>query len=363
VAFTRMTSSEIDIYIAGSDLYRITDSPGLDAMPVWTEDSGALSLAFVSERSGNAELYLIDSEENTHQITDMGVTVGFPDWTSTSAAPSVDFSAYTSSAAALSFRYPSDWQVEETALRERFKVKLTSPISGSAIAIVIGEVWLTEDAKESDPAAIHKKLVQGITDKLPFLQASGKAETNTRRGIVEITQSFSGDAKEGKTLYLTLKTIVNHGRAAIFSVSAASRSGQNTYAPVTNAILDSVTLQPAAISLDAIDFTSPTAVLEAVFASASLEDFSVLPHLCDPQKKNDVVTKDICGMTTDHKFKETFTQYYAAGRIVGEVEYIEGSKETFARVKFLYGPDGDLPATMEFIQRDGLWYLLDQSGG
>lgn len=213
IAFTLLTESEIDIYVIrldGSDLRRVTDDPNYDAMPIWVRTPGEPLLAFISTRSGNAELYTLDPQGSLQQITDVGagVTVGFADWTA------------------------------------------------------------------------------------------------------------------------------------------------------------GIEIQPGDLSVESVDFTDPIAVLQAVFVAARNQDFAILPYLCDPLHMNDVVTTELCSITADHESKDSFVQYYGAGRIAGEVEYIEVNQKNFARINFIYGPSGNLGlATMELIQRDGLWYLLDQTGG
>jgi len=125
------------------------------------------------------------------------------------------------------------------------------------------------------------------------------------------------------------------------------------------ALLESIDLLSPALPGAAIDFTDPTAVLEAVFAAARNEDFTYLADLCDPMHLNDVDTRTLCELTPEHPDAAGFLAYFAAGQIVGEAEFIEDSSDTFSRVTFLYGPNGDLTETVELILRDGLWYLLD----
>lgn len=366
LAFTKIDPPEMDVYIIGSDLYRITDTPDLDAMPVWVDAPNGLAIAFVSNRGGNAELYLLDSEENVHQVTDLGVTIGFPDWTPMAGTlfDPVEFETYVSGDGSLTFQYPSAWLTGETPHENYVSVSFVSDVAvlqdkdfSQPLAFMLGEVWLTEAYGESDPDTLHETWVQGM-DNTFSLEPMGEPQTSANRGVTQIIQAFTGHAEDGSLLYFTLKTVVNNGRFVVFAVGV-SESGREVYAPIIAAILDSVGVQSGPLSGDNIDFTDPTAVLEAVFAAAHDEDFSYLPNLCDPLNMNDRDTDILCQITADHENKESFVQYFATGQIVGEVEYIEGANDTFARVNFLYGPNGDIPETIELILRDGQWYLLD----
>jgi Tol biopolymer transport system component/Flp pilus assembly protein TadD len=376
IAFTLLTESEIDVYVVrldGSDPRRITDDPGYDAMPVWIRTPGEPLLAFVSTRGGNAELYMFDPQGNLQQITNVGagIAVGFVDWTAGAASTmaSIDFAAYTSSDGALSYRLPSDWLAGETPHENYITLSFVSDPAllqdadfSQPLAFMLGELWLTEDYGEHDPATLHDLWVQGV-DKTFSLEPAGEPESSNRRGVTQITQVFGGSAPDGSPLYLTLKTVVSYGRFAVFCVGV-SASGRDALSPIITAVLDSIEIQPGSLSVESIDFTDPAAVLQAVFDAARTRDFAILPHLCDPLHMNDVGTTELCSITDDHELKDSFVQYYGAGRIAGEVEYIEANQKTFARINFIYGPSGSLTlATMELIQRDGLWYLLDQTGG
>lgn len=103
--------------------------------------------------------------------------------------------------------------------------------------------------------------------------------------------------------------------------------------------------------LNAVDFTSPEAVVEAIFSSARSRDLSVLPKLCDSKGKNDERTTRICNLLEIDRM--LFIVEFENGKVLGDA-VIEGDK---AKVPYVYGFDGSDVQTMELIKRDGQWYL------
>ena len=74
IAYTYYSSSagvNGDVYSVcadGSDVTRLTDDPAYDGMPAWSPDG--TQLAFVSDRSGAAQVYRMDADgDNVHQLT------------------------------------------------------------------------------------------------------------------------------------------------------------------------------------------------------------------------------------------------------------------------------------------------------
>jgi TolB protein len=63
----------------GSGLVRLTDNPALDSMPAWSPDG--YYIAFLSERDGNAEVYLMraDGSEERNLTNNPGFD-GMADW-------------------------------------------------------------------------------------------------------------------------------------------------------------------------------------------------------------------------------------------------------------------------------------------
>jgi len=102
--------------------------------------------------------------------------------------------------------------------------------------------------------------------------------------------------------------------------------------------------------------TLPEGVVQAIFDAAQSGNFASLKNLCDPLGENDGDTQMICDVAADDTNREQFVQYFAAGKINGEV--IISPTGDQAAVPFLFGPDGNSEETMELINRDGQWYLF-----
>ncbi|MCA9934856.1 MAG: tetratricopeptide repeat protein [Ardenticatenaceae bacterium] len=104
-----------------------------------------------------------------------------------------------------------------------------------------------------------------------------------------------------------------------------------------------------------VDFANPASVLIAVFDAAASGDYTNLAGLCDPLGENDGDTALICEITPEHDMAGDFAAYFGNGRINGNL-LIDGDH---AELPFLFGPDSDQDETMNFILRDGKWYLFD----
>jgi len=75
-------AEEKDIYVMradGTDVRRLTDSPGLDEGPVWSPDG--TKIAFSSDRDGQQELYIMDADgSHPRRLTDNPARDESPDW-------------------------------------------------------------------------------------------------------------------------------------------------------------------------------------------------------------------------------------------------------------------------------------------
>jgi hypothetical protein len=102
---------------------------------------------------------------------------------------------------------------------------------------------------------------------------------------------------------------------------------------------------------------SPVAVLKAVFTAARTGELEPLAGLCDPKGENDGDTRNICalgGLAPSARFAQEFKTYFAKGRVNG-APVISGDT---AKVPFLFGPNGTKGEEMNFVRRDGKWYLM-----
>lgn len=104
-----------------------------------------------------------------------------------------------------------------------------------------------------------------------------------------------------------------------------------------------------------VDYENPTSVLLAVFHAAASGDYANLALLCDPLEENDGDTAMICEVTADHEMAGDFGAYFGNGRINGPLTINDDQAE----LPFLFGPNGDQAETMNFISRNGRWYLFD----
>ncbi len=127
--------------------------------------------------------------------------------------------------------------------------------------------------------------------------------------------------------------------------------------PISNLFLISIIIVLAACSQkkrkSQLDFSGPGNVLQAVFSAAKSQDFFELSGLCDPLKKNDGDTTDICQINKDHKDKKSFLRDFKRGRING-ITRVLGNR---ARVPFLYGSRGTIQEIMHLVRRGEKWYL------
>jgi Tol biopolymer transport system component len=75
-------AEEKDIYVMradGTDVRRLTDSPGLDEGPVWSPDG--TQIGFSSDRDGQQEIYVMDADgSNPRRLTDNPARDESPDW-------------------------------------------------------------------------------------------------------------------------------------------------------------------------------------------------------------------------------------------------------------------------------------------
>lgn len=63
IAFASDRTGDQEIYVMdsdGSNVVQLTHSPGWDAMPAWSPDGN--KIAFQSDRDGNREIYVMDAD-------------------------------------------------------------------------------------------------------------------------------------------------------------------------------------------------------------------------------------------------------------------------------------------------------------
>ncbi len=116
---------------------------------------------------------------------------------------------------------------------------------------------------------------------------------------------------------------------------------------------------------NAVDQSSPVAVVESLFTAAKTRNFEPLASLCDPERKNDGDTDCICALASGyepHKCRmnshnrvsaDEYVTYFKDGSVKGEAR-IQGDRSA---VDFRFGPGGGRSETMNLVRRNGLWYL------
>ena len=82
VAFTSERSGNAEIYIMnldGGDEIRLTNNPAYDGWPSWSPDGS--QIAFMSERSGNPDIYVMNADgSNLRQLTNHPANDIWPEW-------------------------------------------------------------------------------------------------------------------------------------------------------------------------------------------------------------------------------------------------------------------------------------------
>jgi len=99
---------------------------------------------------------------------------------------------------------------------------------------------------------------------------------------------------------------------------------------------------------------SPKWLLKQVFKAARTGEFGILSELCDPVGELDTETRRLCEVgNTPPDAQEDFVKYFENGKISSEA-MIKGDSAT---VQILFGYDNNASALINFVKRDGTWYM------
>jgi TolB protein len=111
IAFCSSMSGDPEIYVSndnGSNLQRLTYSPGVDISPVWNPKTGN-EIAFVSDRSGAPQIYIMNSDgTNLRRLITGGGDASAPSW-----SPNGMFVAFS-------------WRVSDTGTYDVYIVEIAS---------------------------------------------------------------------------------------------------------------------------------------------------------------------------------------------------------------------------------------------
>ena len=276
-----------------------------------------------------------------------------------------DFERFEDVAHGISLSYPQEWTTE-TDIDDEMYIFVFTPHPeqlGSRIdpdeplAFFLGAVRILE-AAESDAAPLTIQ-ADTLGDLDLELTSLSDLSTATEGQQIQISQRFSALDPGGAPLEMTITTLI-HGRRTVSYLYGGNPLGLPEHAAALDVMAASLELAPfpppraiTSVGPTEVDFGDPAAVLQAVFDSAITADYAVLPSLCDPLGENDDDTQAICDIETGHELEDLFYEYFSLGQITGVPE-IDGDE---AEVPFTFGPDGTDEETMDFILRDGKWYL------
>ncbi|MFK8044857.1 MAG: hypothetical protein AB8B72_05140 [Crocinitomicaceae bacterium] len=99
---------------------------------------------------------------------------------------------------------------------------------------------------------------------------------------------------------------------------------------------------------------SPKWLLKQVFKAAKSGDFSILSKLCDPIGELDTETQRLCDVeNTPPAAQKDFVKYFENGKISSDA-MINGDSAT---VQILFGYENNASALINFVKRDGTWYM------
>ncbi|MCP5098787.1 MAG: hypothetical protein GY943_24820, partial [Chloroflexi bacterium] len=255
---------------------------------------------------------------------------------------------YESDSDPITFNYPSHWIIDELedglVLQSDAELITDESFPTGALQFLF---W-----REFDELLTPVEYAQVFVAEFSLIESQEAAlepSALTINGQNAATATYTGEFF-GSPVVVRYTTFIQ-GEQAVASIAITAVSDTPTYVLPQDLTANSIRILGTAPQQ--VDFTNPTAVVQALFDAAAAADFTILPTLCDPLDENDGDTADICAITEEHELRDPFIEFFANGMILGEPE-IDGN---FAEVNFSFGPNNSETETMTLILRDGFWYL------
>lgn len=243
IAFVSERDGNPEIYVldpASLDVLRLTDSAGIDRMPAWSPDGSAI--AFVSERDGNPEIYVMASDgSNLTRITDNPSDDLHPTWSpdgSTVAFQSNrdgDWNIYTTAIDRSSFRqlvsHPAaDEAPDWSPLKDQILIMTDRHGDTEIYALLMTETSVTTERLTNSAAAHQFPVWSPNARQIAF---ESDRDGNPEIYTVEIDSSFNVSRLQRLTVNAARDGDPTWGRGGIAFVS--NRDGNlNIYAIDTN---------------------------------------------------------------------------------------------------------------------------------
>lgn len=263
----------------------------------------------------------------------------------------------------ISAQYPDGWALEEDT-DEGLRLFIFAPDietidNGPTMTDPFGFFLgvtriLTPDETDADPSDIQREI---LTDFDMGLTPQSDLITKVDGQFTQISQDFVAEDDDGLALNVTIVTMIHNRRVATL-MYGGNPQGLDEHGASLLAIAETIELEPFPRVVNTtsgeIDFEDPVSVLQAVFDAAISQDYDNLSSLCDPLGENDGDTAMVCEIHEGHEVEPQFIEYFTTGEIIGD-PMVNGDE---AEVPFIFGPPGEEDEeTMNFILRDGKWYL------
>lgn len=194
--------------------------------------------------------------------------------------------------------------------------------------------------KKAEVDRIHEQKVnvgkrKKITELTLMLQKLPEAVEKAEKNIIQINEFQLGRSSSSKNQQL------NDAKKKLEEIYDSGNK-------IKNEIAESEYLRTFEFQKD------PVSVMNYIFNSAKKGDFSNFRNLCDPYGENENDVNNLCyAEILMEKEKDNLKSEFENGRVVGKAK-IKGDQ---AEVEFAFGQSANRLEKMQFVNRNGLWYL------